>query len=116
MLTRVTCAACGAEQPLRPAWRDWSLPPTRLVCSVCERELETIFAYRVTWMESLLHKVFGVLSVPVALHLALALDVSLALRFAVALFGPVVLGGVGGFLASRILAFPAQLVLDRVRS
>lgn len=115
MLKRARCIHCEVELPLRPAARDFRLAPHSMACPGCERSIETIFLYRVGWMEGLLHKCFAIVSVPVCLYLAATGEGETLRRVLVATLGPLLVGGIVGFVFGKAFAFPATLIIDKVR-
>lgn len=114
MLKRATCEKCNRLLPLKPEPRDFSLAPHRIKCPGCERDIETTFPYRVTWMEGLLWKVLAIAAVPIAFLVALLGEWPPIIRILIVLVGPLLGGGFGGLVLSRMLAFPLQLVIDKV--
>lgn len=115
MLTGARCERCNHALPLRGEPRDFRLPPDAVECPGCRHQCPTILAYRVGWMESLLWKVYALLSVPLSVWIALSADVDAAWRVAILVGGPPVGGGLGGYLLSRLTAFPVTVVRDATR-
>jgi hypothetical protein len=66
-------------------------------------------------MEALVWKVLGVLSLPVSLLVAFGCEHDATTTWLIALLGPPVGGGLGGFVLSRLLAFPLTVLRDARR-
>lgn len=110
MLKSATCTECAASLPLFGELANFRLPPREIPCPGCRRAIPTTLPYRVTWMERLVWKLLTVAMVPSAFVYALMRPrppLELAIILAIGVVGPYVL--------SRLLAFPATLVLDRLR-
>lgn len=112
MLTAARCEKCNHALPLKGELGDFRLPPDMVPCPGCGHRCATILPYRVGWMEALLWKVYALASIPIAVWWAVTGDMATSLRVLVVVLGPLVGGGLGGFLLSKITAFPVTLLRD----
>lgn len=112
MLTGARCEECNHALPLKGARGDFRLPPKSVLCPGCGHDCATILPYRVGWMEALLFKSLLIASVPLSVAVALLLEWDTATRWLILGLGPVVGGGIGGLLLSRLLGFPLTLLRD----
>lgn len=112
MLTGARCEKCNHALPLKGEVGDFRLPPEAIPCPGCGHRCATILPYRVGWMEALLWKVYALLSVPLSVWIALTGDWEPVWRIAIVILGPLVGGGLGGFLLGKITAFPVTLIRD----
>ncbi len=115
MLTGARCEKCNHALPLKGEVGDFRMPPDAVPCPGCGHQCATILPYRVGWMEALLWKVYALLSVPLSVWVAVTGGYGLAGTVLVLVGGPLVAGGLGGFLLSRITAFPVTLLRDARR-
>jgi hypothetical protein len=112
MLSAARCEKCNRALPLRGELFDFRLPPDSVRCPACGNDCSTILPYRVGWMEALVHKVLVVVSVPLSLWLAFAVDRPVMELALYATLGPLVGGGLGGFVLSKLLGMPLTLLRD----
>lgn len=115
MLTGARCEKCNHALPLKGELGDFRLPPDSVECPGCGNDCATILPYRVGWMEALLWKVYAILSVPLSVWIGLTADVDAAWRVAILAGGPLLGGGFGGYLLSRLTAFPVTVLRDAAR-
>ena len=115
MLSAARCEKCNHALPLKGELGDFRLPPDSVPCPGCRHECQTILPYRVGWMEALLWKVFAIASVPLFLLIALRGDHTTLARVAIAVVGPLVGGLLGGFVLSKLTAFPVTVLRDASR-
>lgn len=115
MLSGARCEKCNHALPLRGGALDFRLPPEHVACPGCGNPCATILPYRVGWMEALLYKVYALLSVPLSALVALTGDRDGFVRALILVGGPLLGGGLGGFLLSRLTAFPLTLLRDALR-
>ena len=115
MLSAARCEKCNHALPLKGELGDFRLPPDSVPCPGCGYECPTILPYRVGWMEALLWKLFAIASVPISLFVAFGGDHSTLGRLAIALLGPLVGGLLGGFVLSKLTAFPVTVLRDASR-
>jgi hypothetical protein len=115
MLTAARCEKCNHALPLKGELGDFRLPPAWVPCPGCGYQCPTILPYRVGWTEALLWKVYALASVPVSALVALSGEHSALVTLAIVVLGPLVGGILGGFLLSRLTAFPLTLLRDASR-
>lgn len=115
MLSAARCDACNATIPLHGALASFALPPRAVTCAGCGKSIDTILLYRATWMERLVWKSLFLASIPLAPWLALRHAETTQSMLLWLLATPTVGGIVGGFVLSRVLAFPFTLLTDRIR-
>ena len=112
MLKRAGCGSCGRSLPLGPGILKFRFPPRQIQCRHCQTLMNTSFAYRATWLQSLLWKTLTVLGALVCLASAIADQRSMPEILGITLVGGVLMGFLGGFIAAIIAAPPIQLVID----
>lgn len=115
MLTAARCEKCNHALPLKGELRDFRLPPETVGCPGCGYDCPTILPYRVGWMEALLWKIYALLSVPISVWLAFRGERSTLWIAVILVLGPLVGGILGGFLLSRLTAFPITVIRDASR-
>ncbi len=112
MLSAARCEKCNHSLPLRGELGDFRLPPDSVRCPACQHDCATILPYRVGWMESLVHKTLAIASVPASLFIALSTHRSGLAIALIAVLGPLLGGGLGGYLLSKVLGMPLTLLRD----
>ena len=115
MLKSAKCAKCNAALRLTPRLAELRLPPRVVECPSCKVSIDTSPLFRVTWTEALLWKIFFVAALPIVAWLVLTRggEGTELLRYAairVPLFA-----GLAPFALSRMVAFPLQGLVDRLR-
>jgi len=114
MLKSASCLKCKHALPLRPKLTSFRLAPREIACPGCAERIPTTFMYRVTWMERVVWKVLFLAAVPFWIYLGIT-RADDSVHAALWITGGILLGsGLGGFILSRIFAFPTQLVVERL--
>ncbi|MBN1270240.1 MAG: hypothetical protein JXB04_11685 [Kiritimatiellae bacterium] len=115
MLKRARCPSCGTCLPLGPKIHKFSIPPRMVMCPKCATVIHTTFAYRATWLQSVLWKAIAILALGVGVVSLFVTEKDLPpVMF---LFVPLTMfffGGLAGFLVATLAAPPLQVVVEAV--
>jgi len=114
MLRSARCSNCDRHLPLGPGITKFKMPPRFITCASCGALMKTTFAYRATWLDSLLWKTCFLLAIPLGVIVGVVEWKSVGFFiFSVVCIG-LFLGGLGGFIVALVAAPPLQAVIDLV--